>query len=220
MQSSLTLSRTQPQIGPRRANERSVPDGTTFAASLVALRPRLQRYARSLAHNADVADDLVQDTLLRAWKAQAQFVANTSLKAWTFTILRNLFLSARRRDRFHGDYDEVAVEKIIATNSNQDSAIDLAKVETAMAMLPDDQRQALHMVAVAGLTTEEVAERIGAPAGTVKSRVSRARSALKVLLTTQSPSLATTAEATTYCAKPKPARRSRRKIEIRSLVIG
>ncbi|WP_165886577.1 sigma-70 family RNA polymerase sigma factor [Sphingomonas sp. PP-F2F-A104-K0414] len=190
--------------------------------SLLALRPRLQRYARSLVHNPDFAEDLVQDTLLRAWKAQAQFVADTSMKAWTFTILRNLFLSARRRDRFHGDYDEVAAERIIAITGNQESAIDLTKVETAMAMLPEDQRQALHMMTFGGLTTEEIAKRIGAPAGTIKSRVSRARTALKLLMTTQYSGSAISAKAPTSSANKQ--QRSARKPQIKgtsgSLLIG
>lgn len=75
---------------------------------MISLRLRLQRYARSLPQNADVADDLVQETLLHAWKAEAQFAPDTGLSAWTFAILRNLFLTARRRDRFHGAYDEVS----------------------------------------------------------------------------------------------------------------
>lgn len=225
MQSSLMLSQGRPPWPPetksRTRNDRSAPDGTAFATSLVALRPRLQRYARSLAHNADVADDLVQDTLLRAWKAQAQFVADTSLKAWTFTILRNLFLSARRRDRFHGDYDEVAAERIIATNGNQETAIDLAQVEAAMAMLPQDQRQALHMMAIGGLTTEEIAERMGTPAGTVKSRVSRARTALKVLLTSQPSSVATLTRISAPGANQLTlAKKSRGKVTVRPLLIG
>lgn len=171
-------SSTPPRNGPGASDS----DTTPFAAALVALRPRLQRYARSLARDADTAEDLVQDTLLRAWNAQAQFAADTNLQAWTSTILRNLFLSARRRDRFHGEYDELAAERIVAVTGNQDDAIDLANVRTAMAALPDDQREALQLVAIAGLTTDEVAERLGAATGTVKSRVSRARTALKLIL--------------------------------------
>jgi RNA polymerase sigma-70 factor (ECF subfamily) len=162
-------------------NDRCVAD-MTFGTSLNALRPRLHRYARSLARDADTADDLVQDTMLRAWNARSQFVAETNLKAWTFTILRNLFLSGCRRDRFHGDYDEVAAERIVAVGASQQAAIDLADVETAIDMLPVEQRQALQLVAIAGMTTDEAAERIGALPGTVKSRVSRARSALRQIL--------------------------------------
>lgn len=175
MQSSLSLSMTSAR-GDTSA---------TFGTSLIAISPRLQRYARSLAQNTDVAEDLVQETLLRAWKSRAQFVPDTSLSAWTFTILRNLFFSARRRDRFHGSYDEVSSQAIIAIGSNQDDVVDLSKVKTAMALLPEGQRQALHLVTIVGMTTDEAAERIGAPVGTVKSRVSRARANLKLLLTPQ-----------------------------------
>ena len=167
---------------PREATGASASDSAPFAAALVALRPKLQRYARSLARDADMAEDLVQDTLLRAWNAQAQYAADTNLQAWTFTILRNLFLSARRRDRFHGEYDELAAERIVAVTGNQDDAIDLANVTSAMATLPDDQREALQLVAIAGLTTDEVAVRLGAATGTGKSRVSRARTALRLIL--------------------------------------
>lgn len=122
---------------------------------------------------------------------------------------------------FPRDYDEVAAERIIATNGNQETAIDLAQVEAAMAMLPQDQRQALHMMAIGGLTTEEIAERMGTPAGTVKSRVSRARTALKVLLTSQPSSVATLTRISAPGANQLTlAKKSRGKVTVRPLLIG
>ncbi|WP_162237226.1 MULTISPECIES: RNA polymerase sigma factor [unclassified Sphingomonas] len=193
----------------------------TFESSLIAISPRLQRYARSLAQNADAAEDLVQETLLRAWKARAQFVPDTSLSAWTFTIMRNLFFSARRRDRFHGPYDEVSSQAIIATGSNQDNVVDLAKVTAAMALLPEGQRQALHLVAIAGMTPDEAADRIGSPVGTVKSRVSRARTNLKLLLSPQSSrSSAVVGRLPVIATQQRMVVRKKRNFKDRSLVIG
>lgn len=193
----------------------------TFESSLIAISPRLQRYARSLAQNVDAAEDLVQETLLRAWKARAQFVPDTSLSAWTFTIMRNLFFSARRRDRFHGPYDEFSSEAIIATDSNQDNVVDLAKVTNAMALLPEGQRQALHLVAIAGLTADEAADRIGTPVGTVKSRVSRARTNLKLLLSPQSLRVSTVVEKLPVVeTHQRIVLKKKRNFNDRSLVIG
>jgi len=153
-----------------------------FEASLVMLRPALRNYARSLSRDADTADDLVQDTMLRAWRARIDFVADTNLKAWTFTILRNRFLSMRRRDRFNGDYDEVAAERIMATDGSQEAVIELAEVTDAMEDLPAEQREALRLVSIVGLSNDEAAARVGVPAGTLKSRVSRARTGLRALI--------------------------------------
>lgn len=95
----------------RRA-QGAAPDA--FKRDLVAVIPHLRAFARGLCGRPDFADDLVQETMVRAWNARERFRPDTSMKAWTFVILRNAFLSEVRRNRFRGDYDEVAAERITA----------------------------------------------------------------------------------------------------------
>lgn len=100
-----------------------------FGRDLAALGPRLKAYARSLTRGAEGADDLVQDTLVRAWAARAGFAEGTNLRAWTFTILRNLFLNQRRRARFEGEYDELAAEKRLARPEVQSIVVEVTDVQ-------------------------------------------------------------------------------------------
>lgn len=86
-------------------------DDAAFKTELAAAIPHLRAYGRSLAGDIDRADDLVQDTMLKAWASRERFAAGTSMKAWTFVILRNVFLSQMRRQKFHGEYDAVAAER-------------------------------------------------------------------------------------------------------------
>lgn len=154
----------------------------TFAHDLTALVPRLRAYARSLTREADAADDLVQDALLRAWKHRDQFVSGTSLRAWTSTILRNLFLSQRRRARFSGDYDEQAAEIRLARPEAQSAVVELDDVRRAMEALGVDQREALRLVSIEGVSYEEGARLVGTSLGSFKSRVWRARKLLQSII--------------------------------------
>ena len=154
----------------------------TFAHDLTSIMPRLRAYARSLTRDLDAADDLVQDTLLKAWKARDQFTPGTSLRAWTSTILRNSFLSQRRRARFDGDYDEQIAETRLACPEAQSAVVELGDVQRAMAELATEQREALSLVAIQGLSYEEAATRAGISVGSLKSRVSRGRSMLQSII--------------------------------------
>ncbi|MCC2978234.1 sigma-70 family RNA polymerase sigma factor [Sphingomonas sp. PL-96] len=153
-----------------------------FGHDLAGLRPRLQSYARSLSREDELADDLVQETMLRAWAARMRFQPGTSLRAWTFTILRNTFLSQCRRGRFVADYDEIDAEHRLAQPASQTAIAELSEVADLIDALPIPQREALRLVAVEGLSYEQAAERSGISLGTMKSRVSRARVALKATL--------------------------------------
>lgn len=153
-----------------------------FRNGLVAEMPNLRAFAISLSGNHAQADDLVQETLLKAWTNAASFIPGSNLRAWLFTILRNNFYSAHRRtSREVADVDGMYSERV-AVPAAQDSAADMTDFRNALAKLPEDQREALIMVGASGLSYEEAAEISGVAVGTVKSRVNRARARLAVLL--------------------------------------
>ena len=158
-------------------------DDDSFKRELAAMLPHLRAFGRSLCGNADLADDLVQETMLKAWKARAQYVPGpSSMKSWAFVILRNCFLSQMRRKKFTAEYDEQAAERLLVAPDDQDDSLHLADVQRALLMLPVDQREALVLIGAGGLSYEEGAEICGCAIGTMKSRVSRGRLALQTIL--------------------------------------
>ena len=154
-----------------------------FKDQLAAVIPHLRAFGRSLSGSRDLADDLVQETLLKAWAARKRFQAGTNMRAWTFIILRNLFLSQMRRARFKGEWDEITASKILAAPASQDRHVELADMQRALMHLPQPQREALILVGAGGFAYEEAAEICGCAVGTIKSRVARGRVALEQLLT-------------------------------------
>jgi RNA polymerase sigma factor (sigma-70 family) len=153
-----------------------------FKDQLSAVIPHLRAFGRSLSGSRDLADDLVQETLLKAWAARKRFQAGTNMRAWTFIILRNLFLSQMRRARFKGEWDELTASKILAAPASQDRHIELSDMQRALMHLPQPQREALILVGAGGFAYEEAAEICGCAVGTIKSRVARGRVALEGLL--------------------------------------
>lgn len=143
--------------------------------------PRLRAYARSLTHESDAADDLVQDTLLRAWSARAQFTAGTNFNAWMLTILRHRFLDQRRSHRGGLPLNE-ASDKELTSRPPQDVAIQFDEMARAFWRLAPHYREILILVGAKGLDYAEAAKTIGCAVGTVRSRLSRARSALQLML--------------------------------------
>lgn len=134
----------------------------------------------SLCADASISDDLVQETLLRAWANANLFRPGTNMSAWLRTILRNQFYTTfRRRTREVEDVDGEHAGQL-AVPASQEGAVAVAGLWVALASLPWAQREALLMVGAEGFTYEEAAERLGCQAGTVKSRVSRARRRLAV----------------------------------------
>ncbi|MGH6658919.1 MAG: sigma-70 family RNA polymerase sigma factor [Sphingomicrobium sp.] len=154
-----------------------------FKEQLAAVIPHLRAFGRSLSGSRDLADDLVQETLLKAWAARLRFQAGTNMRAWTFIILRNLFLSQMRRARFKGEWDEITAAKILSAPASQDKHIELADMQRALMQLPQPQREALILVGAGGFAYEEAASICGCAVGTIKSRVARGRVALEQLLT-------------------------------------
>lgn len=170
------------EMGFDRDAERVALSDVDFKAELAKVIPQLRAFGRSLSGNRDLADDLVQETLMKAWAARSRFQAGTNMRAWTFIILRNLFLSQMRRSRFTGEWDELVADRLLAAPAGQDRQIELGDVERALQHLPQSQREALILVGAGGFAYEEAAEVCGVAVGTIKSRVARGRVALEALM--------------------------------------
>lgn len=166
---------------PPRADVAHLSDDD-FKIELAAVIPQLRAFGRSLCGNRDMADDLVQETMLKAWAARKRFEAGTSMQAWTHTILRNLFRSQMRRSRFTGDWDDAKAEEILSAPGSQEQHMHLSDLQRALLELPPAQREALILVGAGGFAYEEAAEICGCAIGTVKSRVARARAAVERML--------------------------------------
>jgi RNA polymerase sigma factor (sigma-70 family) len=158
-----------------------------FNKEMMRVVPHLRAFARGLCGRADFADDLVQETLMRAWAAREKFQPGTSMKSWTFVILRNAFLSEARRNRFHGDYDPDAAERLLSRPAGQEDGIHMGDLKSAMMQLSVQRREALLLVGAGGLSYEEAADIAQCAVGTMKSRVSRARRNLEDLLESTTP---------------------------------
>jgi RNA polymerase sigma-70 factor (ECF subfamily) len=154
----------------------------TFKTDLLGAIPALRAFAMSLAQNADKADDLVQETLMKAWDKQSSFQPGTNLKAWLFTILRNVFYSQmRKRGREVQDSDGVMTARL-AMHPDQEGSLDLKDFQAALEMLPPDQREAIILIGASGFSDVEAADICDCAVGTMKSRVSRARDRLTKIL--------------------------------------
>lgn len=141
--------------------------------------PDLRRYALALTRRGEDAEDLVQEALARAYDRRASFRVGSALKPWLMTILRHAFIDGLRA-RSIRQKNEAAMEPASAVMlPNQEDAVRLAQVRRAFLQLPDEQREALHLIAIEGLTYPEAARILGIPEGTVLSRVSRARNTLR-----------------------------------------
>jgi RNA polymerase sigma-70 factor (ECF subfamily) len=154
----------------------------SFKDELLAEIKNLRAFAISLSGSVSVADDLVQEALLRAWSKSERFQPGTSLRAWLFTILRNIYYSNyRKRSREVQDSDGVYARRLTVPG-DQESHLDLEDFRKAMTKLPAEQREVLTLIGASGLSYEEAAVICGVEIGTIKSRLSRARSRLVELL--------------------------------------
>jgi RNA polymerase sigma-70 factor (ECF subfamily) len=171
-------------INPRAQAIHGAPELTnqSFADGIVASLSSLRSFAISLTRNVDQAEDLVQETVLRAITKQEQFEAGTNLQAWLFAILRNLFCSALRKMKHEvEDADGFYAATLVSIPDDEDRIM-LKELLAAVANLPLGQRQAIMLVGTEGMTYEEAAQALGCAIGTIQSRVSRARSRLAELL--------------------------------------
>lgn len=148
-----------------------------FQGLLLAAIPALSRFALSLARDGTAADDLVQETLLRAWRNRARFEPGTNFEAWTFTILRNQFYTDWRKHREVRDEEGFYAARL-ASPPDQTGRLDLQDLQVGLDRLPAVMREALMLVTLSDLSYEEAAAVMGCQIGTVKSRVSRARDRL------------------------------------------
>jgi len=149
---------------------------------LLAAVPSLRAFAISLSGNVDRADDLVQETLLRAMANIDSFQEGTNLSAWLFTILRNLFRSEYRKRRREVEDTDGSYAESLKSHPEQQSRVEFEEFRTALATLPQDQREALLLVGASGFSYEEAAAICECAVGTIKSRVNRARTRLADLL--------------------------------------
>jgi RNA polymerase sigma-70 factor, ECF subfamily len=149
---------------------------------VVGLIPALRAFAWSLSHNRSDADDLVQETLIKAWSNREKFEPGSNLRAWLFTILRNTYYTnilRRRREVRDQDGEYAGALRAPAT---QDWSVAMHALQDALAELPPEHREAIILVGAAGLSYEEAAEICGCALGTIKSRVNRARAKLLKLM--------------------------------------
>lgn len=166
----------RPDDEPRQP--RSAADREAFKRELTTVIPHLRAFARGLCGRPDLADDLVQEALLKAWAAQERFEPGTSMRAWTFVILRNAYLTDMRRNRFRGEYDEAVAERTLTAPAGQEGPLHLSDMHRALLALPPERREALLLVGAGGFSYEEAADICQCAVGTIKSRVGRARAAL------------------------------------------
>lgn len=153
-----------------------------FKQMLANVIPHLRAFARGLCGERELADDLVQETMLKAWSARAAFEVGTNFRAWTFTILRNHYFTLQRRKRFVGEWDDGVAERLLCAPAGQDRVVELRDMLRALQQLPPEQREALILVGAGGVAYEEAAQITGVAIGTVKSRVSRGRASLEALM--------------------------------------
>ena len=166
---------------------------------VVGLIPAFRAFAWSHSHTWSDADDLVQDTLIKAWTNRDKFKPGTNLRAWLFTILRNTYYTnvLRRRREVRDEQGEYA--STLKAPPTQDWSVAMRSLQTALLQLPDEHREALILVGAGGMAYEEVANIVGCPVGTVKSRVRRARDELESII------FEGRAEPTTPCKEPLKA---------------
>lgn len=157
-------------------------DRAEFTAGLMKALPSLRAFAISLSGRAERADDLVQDTLMRAWAHADSFQPGTNLNAWLFTILRNLFHSEYRKRRREVQDEDGVHSARLSVKAAQEAHLEMQDFRLALDSLPPDQREALLLVGASGFSYEEAAEICQCAVGTIKSRVNRARTKLAELL--------------------------------------
>ncbi|HVP07962.1 MAG TPA: sigma-70 family RNA polymerase sigma factor [Burkholderiales bacterium] len=150
------------------------------ADSIVELIPRLRRYARALAGDRLAADDLVQDTLERAWSKFHLYRRGTDLRAWLFTVMHNVYVNQLRAARPSAPLDEDLPE--LAQPARESDGLVLRDLASAIGRLPPEQREVLLLVALEDMSYDEAAGTLGIPIGTVMSRLARARDKLRTML--------------------------------------
>jgi RNA polymerase sigma-70 factor, ECF subfamily len=158
------------------------PVDQAFVDELMRSLTSLRAYAISLTHDVNRAEDLVQETVLKAISKQEKFETGTNLQAWLFTIQRNLFFSAHRKTQREVEDSDGVHAAAMTSLPDQEDRLAVQDLHAALARLPREQREALLLIGAEGLSYEEAAETLGTKVGTIKSRVNRARTRLAELM--------------------------------------
>jgi RNA polymerase sigma-70 factor, ECF subfamily len=166
---------------PQSASSSAEAEAASFRDGLVEMIPVLRAFARSLCGHRDMADDLAQETLAKAWQARDRFQPGTNLKAWLFVILRNEFYSNHRRAKTAADYTAAYAHSGEGVEAEQHAKLDLMDLMRAFNLLAPEQKEAL-MLTASDFSYEEAAAICGCAVGTIKSRLSRARKQLQLLI--------------------------------------
>ncbi|TPE64050.1 sigma-70 family RNA polymerase sigma factor [Sandaracinobacter neustonicus] len=172
---------TPPQRGPAGPPPRPPAEADSFRADLVAIVPSLRAFARGLCGNRDLADDLAQEALAKAWAARASFQPGSNFRAWIFRILRNHFYTVASVSKRFTSYDPEVAERLLTTPPNQGGGILLADLQRGLQTLAPEQREAL-LLLESGMQWADIADVTGVPLGTVKSRITRGRAALRAYM--------------------------------------
>lgn len=157
-------------------------DERQFRDNLVTIVPSLRSFARGLCGNRDLADDLAQEAIVRAWAARNSFEPGTNFRAWMFMILRNQFYTTLRKNSRIVDWDPQVAERTLVAEASQEDRVNVQDVAAALQKLPAEQREVLMLVGANGVSYEEAATIMGCAVGTIKSRLARGRAALAALI--------------------------------------
>lgn len=157
-------------------------DERQFRDNLVTIVPSLRSFARGLCGNRDLADDLAQEAIVRAWAARKSFEPGTNFRAWMFMILRNQFYTTLRKNSRIVDWDPQVAERTLVAEASQEDRVNVQDVAAALQKLPAEQREVLMLVGANGVSYEEAAVIMGCAVGTIKSRLARGRTALAALI--------------------------------------
>jgi RNA polymerase sigma-70 factor (ECF subfamily) len=161
-----------------------MPASARFSDQLIAVLPRLRRFAAGLTRSASEADDLVQAACERALAREHQFQEGTRFDSWMFRIVQTIWIDQLRARTIRKEDEEIAEERLGTDEPVRrvEARLALAEVRRAVSLLPPDQRSTLMLVTVEGLSYKQAAEVAGVPIGTIMSRLARARTALQQLL--------------------------------------
>jgi RNA polymerase sigma-70 factor, ECF subfamily len=165
-----------------RSGEDKHDNDKAFRDLLVAIIPSLRSFARGLCGSREMADDMAQDAMMRAWAARDSFTPGSNFRAWMFMILRNNYYTTLRKNSRMVSWDPEVAERVLVSDASQHVGIDVADVAAAMQKLSSEQREVLMLVGASGVSYEEAAEIMGCAIGTIKSRLARGRAALALLI--------------------------------------
>jgi RNA polymerase sigma-70 factor (ECF subfamily) len=171
-----------PLIAFQRTTAKPLGGDNDFAIALAKLKPFLFAIARTLTFNREFAEDLAQETLLKAWRARDSFAPGTNLKAWLRTILKNEYYTSQRGAWRQSPWLPIFDETMSSPAGEQQAAVSLCQTACAINFLSDEQREALILVGIFGFSYEETAMLLGTTLGTLKSHISRARALLTDIL--------------------------------------